>query len=109
MTRRRGQRDGIIQSVVVIDEQRLPSFHDRQTVISEYRARRVGTARMLRFPGSIFPLVKNVLRIGERRNPTSVAQGRIPACVVDMEMRAEHVINLLIAGTEREQLLPPAL
>ena len=82
--RRRRQRDGVIQSVVVIHKQGLPSFHDRQAVVTEHRAGRVGASRVLRLPSRVFPLVEHVFRIGERGHPTSAAQRCIPARVVDM-------------------------
>ena len=39
----------------------------------------------------------------------SVAQRGIPACVVDMELRAEHVVNFLVADAQSKQFIPPAL
>ena len=42
MPRRRRQRDGVVERVVVVDQQRLPGFHDRQAIVAEHLAGRVG-------------------------------------------------------------------
>ncbi len=41
MPRRRRQRDGVVERVIVIHQQRLPGLHDRQAIIAEDGAGRI--------------------------------------------------------------------
>jgi hypothetical protein len=108
MPRRRRQRDGIVQRIVVVDQQRLAGFDDRQAVVAEYRARRIGAFGILLFPDRVFAFVENVFRIRERRHPAAIAQRGVPAGMIDVKMGAEHIIDHLVADAEREQLVAPA-
>src|SRR5215813_4459376 len=50
-----------------------------------------GFAALGRFlPGGIFAFVENIFGFRKCRHPASVAQHRVPAAMVDMQMRAEH-------------------
>ena len=108
MPRRRRQRDRVVERIVVVDQNRLPRFHDRQAIVAKHRARRVRALGILRFPRGIFPLVEYVFRVGKRRHPAPVAQRRVPAGVVDVQMGAKDVVDLLKADAEREQFVAPA-
>ena len=109
MPRRRRQRNGIVERVIVVNQDGLPGLDDRQAIVAKNRPRRVGALGILRLPRRIFPLMEYVLGIGKRRHPAPVAQRGIPAGMVDVQMGAEHVIDLLVGDAEREQLVAPAL
>ena len=109
MPRRRRQRDSVVERVIVIDQHRLACFDDRQTIVAENRARRIGALGVFRLPHRVFPLVKHIFRIRECRHPAAVAQRRVPAGMVDMKMGAEHIVDLREPDAEREQLVAPAL
>ena len=70
--RRRRQRNGVIQRVVVIDKERLASLHDGQAIVTKHGAGRIGALFMLSFPHGIFALVKNVFCVREGRHPAPV-------------------------------------
>ncbi|GCC48700.1 hypothetical protein chiPu_0032795, partial [Chiloscyllium punctatum] len=109
MARRRRQRHGIVERIVVVDQERLPGLDDRQAIVAKHRAGWIGAPGVLGLPGRILALVEDVFRVREGRHPASVAQRGVPAGVVDMQMGAEHVVDLLIGDAEREQLVAPAL
>ena len=46
-------------------------------------------------PGGVFALVEDVFGPREGRHPAPVAQDRVPAAMIDVEMRAEHVVDVL--------------
>src|SRR5581483_9668207 len=50
MPRRRRQRDGVVERVVVVDEERLSGFHDRQAIVAEHRAGRIVAFLVLLLP-----------------------------------------------------------
>src|SRR5579871_6463568 len=109
MAWRRRQRDGVIERIVIVDQDSLAGLDDRQTIVAEHRSRRILALFVLLFPDRIFALVEDVFRIREGRHPAAIAQRRVPAAMIDMEMRAEHVIDLVESDPEREQLVAPAL
>src|SRR6202000_2019323 len=109
VTRRRCQRDGIVEHVIVVYEKRLARFHDRQAVVANNRAGWLGATLVLGLPHRIFALVKDVFRIREGRHPAAIAQHGIPSGMIDVKMGAEYVVDLLIGDTQREQLVAPAL
>src|SRR6202022_532148 len=67
-----------------------------------------GAARVLGFPGRIFFFMKYVFRIRECRHPAPATQRGVPAGMVDMKMRAEHIVDVVVSDAEREQLVAPA-
>src|SRR6185437_9621840 len=109
MARRRRQRDGVVERVVVIDQKRLPRLDDRQAIVAENSARRIGALLVLLVPGRIFALVEDVFGIRKGRHPAAVAQRGVPAGVVDVQMRAEDVVDLVVGDAEGEELVAPAL
>ncbi len=50
---------------------------------------------MLLGPVVIFGLAEDVARLGKGRNPAAAFEPRIPADVIDMQMRAHHEIDVL--------------
>src|SRR4029077_11640640 len=65
---RRRQRDGVVERVVVVDQERLAGLDDRQTVIAEHLAKELlpiiallpKTVLVLFLPPRVLPLVKDV-------------------------------------------------
>src|SRR5690606_23331018 len=87
----------------------LAGCDDRQAIVAEHGTRRAGAPPVLSFPRGILALVEDVLRVRKRRNPPPVAQRGVPAGMIDVQMRAEHVVDALEADAEGEQLLAPSL
>ena len=109
MPRRRRQCNGIVERVIVVNQNRLSGFHDGQAIVAKHRTGRIGALGMLGLPDRIFSLVKYVFGVRERRHPAPVAQRGIPAGMVDVQMGAEHVVHLLVGDAERKQLVSPSL
>ncbi len=95
MARRRRQRDGVIECIIVVDQQRLSRLDDGQAIVAKYRARRIVAFRVFRLPCRVFAFVEDIFRVRKRRHPATVAQNRVPAGVVDVQMRAEHIVDLV--------------
>ncbi len=71
--RRRRQGDGVVERIIIIDQERLACFDDRQAIVPEYRAGRIAAFRVFRLPRRIFVFVKNVFRIRKCRHPAAVS------------------------------------
>src|SRR6202022_4488254 len=84
-------------------------FHDRQTIVAENLAGRIGALGIFGLPHGIFLFVEYVFGIGESRHPAPVAQRGVPAGMVDVKVGAEHIVDLFVADAEPEQLVAPAL
>src|SRR5262245_49561747 len=95
MARRRYQRERVVELVGVVDQKRLTGLDNRPAVVAPNVPRRIGAALRGGLPKGIFALVKNVLRLGEGGDPAAVAQQGIPAGVVDVQVRAKDVGDVL--------------
>lgn len=98
--RNNGQR--VVERVLSVNDDRLPRFDDRQNAVAigifalKIRLRlriAAGIAQIMLEPG------KQILCIGESRNPATVLQHRIPADMVGMQMGAENDIDVLGSDT----------
>src|SRR5579884_1048106 len=85
----------VVERVVVIHQYRLPALDDRQDAVAE------GGGVRRRLAALVHPLPvrelaprHDVLGIGEGRDPAAVAQPRIPADMVPVQVRAHDVIDL---------------
>ena len=95
MARRRSQPHRVVEREIVVDEERLAGLDDGLAVEAPDIARRVVAAPRRLLPGGVFALVEDVFGPREGRHPAPVAQDRVPAAVIDVEMRAEHVVDVL--------------
>src|SRR5262249_40783623 len=66
-----------------------------------------GPGRLL--PGAVFALVKDVFRLREGRHPAPVAQLRVPAGMVDVQVGAEHVVDVLEPQAGGVEAVEPGL
>ncbi len=107
--RRRRQSDEIVERVVVVDQQPLPGLHHRLAVEAPDVAGRIFFLLRRLLPGGVFALVEDVFRLREGRHPAAVHQPRVPAAMVDVQMGAEHVVDVLEAQPARVELVEPAL
>src|ERR1700722_10162665 len=117
VARRRDKREIVVELKRVVDEQSLSRLHDRPAIVAprvprqaplEDARRRLAT-RAYRLPRSVLVLVKDVLRVRERRRPSAIAKHRIPAGVVEMQMRAEDVRDVFQAQARDLQIVEPGL
>src|SRR5688572_32888900 len=97
VSRRRRQRDQVVERIIVVDEERLAGLDDRLAVEAPDIAGRVRAALRRLLPGRVFALVEDIFGIREGRHPAAVAQGGVPAAMVDVEMRAEDVVDVRYA------------
>ena len=65
--------DGVVERIIIVDQERLACFNDRQAIVPEYRAGRIGAFRVFRLPRRIFAFVENVFRIRKCRHPAAIA------------------------------------
>ena len=73
----------------------------RQHAVGEWRHFRLG---VLLGPIVELVLAEHVARVREGRHPAAVFQPRVPADMVDMQMRAHHVVDV----ADGKRLPPPA-
>src|SRR5262249_23148016 len=112
MTRSRGKPKRIVERKIVIDEERLPGCGHPLAIETPdiAAATRSGLSALGRFlPGGVFALVKNIFGFGKRRHPAAVAQHRIPAGMIDMQVRAKHIIDVFEAQTFGGETVEPGL
>ena len=106
---RRLEPKRIVELIVVVDKQRLAGFDDRLAIVVKHIATSCGAgfAALGQFlPGGIFAFVKNILGFRKCRHPAAITQHRVPATMVDMEMRAEHIINVFKTQARAPQSHP---
>src|ERR1700689_4431514 len=117
MPRRWYQRESVIELKRVVDEQSLSRLDDRPAIVAprvpwqaplEDARRRLAT-RADRLPLSVLAFVKDVFRVRKRRGPPPIAKHRIPAGVVEMQMRAEDVGDVLQAQARGVEIVEPGL
>src|ERR1700747_629050 len=92
MSRRLQNAQMIPDRKIVAHDVRPPSFDYRQDAVAEWRHLGLG---VLLGPVVIFGLAEDVARLGKGRNPAAAFESRIPANVIDMQMRAHHEIDVL--------------
>ena len=117
MAGRRDQREGFVELKGLIDQESLTRFDDRPAIVAPGVARQASpqhawrrlVARGHRLPMRILVLVEDVLGFREGRRPPAVAKHRVPARVVEMEMRAEDVGDVLKPESRRTEIVEPGL
>jgi len=92
VARRRQDADVVADRMVVADELMASRLHDRQHAIGERGDLRL---RILCGPVIEFLLREDVARLREGRDPATVLQPRVPADVIDMQMRAHHEVDVI--------------
>ena len=90
----------VVKRIVVAHQFGLPSFHDWKHAIGEVRQRRLSV--LLR-PIVEFAFRNQIARFGESRRPTPALQPRVPADMIDMQMRAHDEIDIIHAKTRGGQ------
>src|SRR6266481_7032941 len=98
MARGRDEADFVADPVIGLDEIDKAGIPDRGHRISEDRSHVL--TLVLLGPMRIFYSADQVARVRKGRDPPAVDQHRVPADVIDVEMRADHRVDRLarIAG-----------
>ena len=91
MARRRQNSRVIAQNKIVGHDVRFFSLNHRQYAVDE---RRHFSLRVRVEPIVVLALGEHIAGVGEGRHPSSVFQPRIPADVVDMQVRAHHEVDV---------------
>jgi hypothetical protein len=92
---RRGEPQRIVKLKIIIYQQCLASGDHRFAVVSPHIAggRLAALRRFL--PRGVFALMEHVLRIWKSRHPAAVAKHGVPAAMIDVQVRAKHIIDLV--------------
>src|SRR5271170_3400862 len=109
MARCSGQPKRIIELVIVVDKQCLTGRDHRFAVEPPHIAGRCIATFGRLFPCSVFALVEYVFGLREGRHPSAVSQHRVPAAMVNVQVRAEHVVDVLEPQTSRPEAVEPGL
>jgi len=109
---RRRQPERIVELIIVIDQKRLPGRDHRLAIERPHIAAAAGpiaAALGLVLPRRIFAFVEDVFRLRKCRHPAAVAQHGVPAGMVDVQMGAEHVIDVFEAQARGTETVEPRL
>ena len=117
MARRRRQGKAVVELKSIVDEQRLSRLHDRPAIIAPRvprlapleNARRQELTRSLPPPNGRTRLCEICTSRSESRRPSAIAKHRIPAAMVEMQMRAKDVRDVLEAQGRRAEIVEPGL
>ena len=112
VARRRREPERVVERKIVVDEQSLTGRDHRLAVEPPNIAAAPGarfTALGRFLPGGVFAPVEDVFRLREGRYPFAVAQHRVPAGVVDVQVRAENVVDVLEPQAFRRKTVEPRL
>src|SRR6516164_2725875 len=90
----------VVELIIIFDEQRLSSLNHGLAIVAPHIATTpwpifAAFGRLL--PTRIFALVENIFGLRKGWHPAAIAQDRIPTTMVDMQVRAEHVIDVFEA------------
>ena len=100
MSGRRQESDVVIERVIAADQLGLFRFDDRQDAVGDASDRGLG---MLLDPVGVFPLREQIACVRKRRHPSPILEPRIPADVIEMQMRAQYEIDIVNRQTCRRQ------
>src|SRR5579872_3033624 len=103
MAWRRNQGDFIANPRIAGDELSLPGIDDRRHGIAKNR--RFFLVSVAVAPIDIFALAEQIARLFEGRDPSSGNKARVPADVIDVQMRAKHGVDALRRKTGRRHHL----
>ena len=84
---------GIVECIVIINQQRLAGGDDWLAVVTPDIARGLFFLLGGLLPGSVFLLVEHVFGVREGRDPTAIAEHRVPAAMIDVQVGAEDVVD----------------
>src|SRR5262245_45904919 len=104
-----GKPQHVIQLKVVVDQQRLTGRDHRLTVKSPDISGRIVPALGRLLPRGVFALMKHVFCLREGRHPVSVAEQSIPATMVNVQVRAKDIIDVLEAQAGCTETVQPGL
>ena len=94
----------VVQRAVGGDEFGLPGGDDGQHAVLDDRVR---LAPVLGFPEGVFLGAEDVFRLGEGRHPAAILQPGVPPDMIDMQMRAHHVVDLFHRNAGGGEVLLP--
>ena len=84
-----------------------PAANDRQHAVGDVVAGARERGRARRPPIIPFALRDQVARVRKRRHPAAVFQPRVPADMIDMQVRAQHDVDVLGRDAGRAQGVEP--
>src|SRR6516164_6853992 len=87
--------NAVIEGVVAGHQLRPTALHDWQQAVLVIRIGRVSGAQFGALP--VFPFLpcKKIVSIGKRRHPSTIDEPRVPADMIGVEMRAQHIVDVL--------------
>ena len=100
----------VVERIALVDQQRLPA-PPPPAYSSSATPGRIACGLPPRFvlllPVRVFALVKDVFGVRKRRHPAAVDELRVPAGVIDMQVGAEHVVDVGELQAERMEAVEP--
>src|SRR5262245_1295662 len=109
VARRRGEPKRVVKLKLIVDQQRLTSRDHRLTVKPPDVSGWIVSALSRFLPGGVLELVKHVFCLRESRDPPPVAEQSIPAAVVDVQVCAEYVVDILEPQPAGAETVQPGL
>src|SRR6516165_3969480 len=85
----------VVELIIVVHQQRLAGRDHRLTVVPPHIAGGRVTAFRRYLPCGVFAFMEHVSRLREGRHPATVAQYGVPTAMVDVQMCAEHIIDIV--------------
>src|SRR5215475_9387621 len=109
VARRGGEPKRVVKLKVIVDQQRLTGRDHRLTVKPPDVSGWIVSALSRFLPGGVLELVKHVFCLRESRDPPPVAEQSIPAAVVDVQVCAEYVVDILEPQPAGAETVQPGL
>jgi hypothetical protein len=112
MARCRRQPERVVKRKIVVDKERLTGRDHRLAIEPPNIAAAAGPgfAALGRFlPRGIFAFVEDVFGFGKGRHPGAITQHGVPAGMIDVQMRAKDVIDVLEAQAFGGEAVEPRL
>src|SRR5260370_20470371 len=109
MAGRRGEPQRIVELKIVVYQKCLAGRDHGLAVVSPHIARWRFAALRRFLPCGIFALMEHVFRIRKSRHPAAVAKHGVPAAMIDVQVCAKHIIDLVEAEPGVAESVEPRL
>src|SRR5262245_58944699 len=99
VSRPRLDPDAVVEGIVTGHQLGLTTLHDWQQAVLKIRIGSVMSAQFGLLPVLPFLPREEIASIGERRHPPAVEEPSVPSDVVGVQMRAQHIVDVLGRNT----------
>src|SRR5262249_56952588 len=109
MAGRGGERKCAVERKGIVHQQRLAGINNWSAIVGPHVAGWIGALPGHLLPVGVLALVEDVLRVWKRRHPTTIAQHRVPAGVINVQMCAKYVRDVREAQASCLKIVEPGL